>query len=341
VVIDVQTGPMTANDVVPFDAFMDAALYGPEGFYSGQGRAGRRGDFITSPEVGPLFGAVIARFLDAEWRRAGSPDTFAVYEVGAGPGTLARSVLASGAECLPALRYTCVEISAAQRDAHPEGVTSLAGLPDGELDGVVLANELLDNIPFRLAVFDGGWREACVRVDDGRPVEVLSAVLDPCPGVLPAQAPHGARAPLADRAVAWVDDVVERLCGVLVTWDYFCPTTAACAARGWREWLRTYRGHDRGGHYLATPGQCDITYEPPLDQFRAPDAVRTQAQWLAVHGIDDLVAEGRRVWEESAAAPDLRALTMRSRVSEAEALTAVDGLGGFTAVEWRGVRPTR
>ncbi|HQV56377.1 MAG TPA: hypothetical protein PKV27_00085, partial [Ilumatobacteraceae bacterium] len=75
---------------IPFDEFMSLALYGVAGFYSVGGRAGRRGDFITSPEVGPLFGAVLARALDAWWADLGSPDDFTVVEVGAGPGTLAR-----------------------------------------------------------------------------------------------------------------------------------------------------------------------------------------------------------------------------------------------------------
>ena len=44
--------------------------------------AGRRGDFLTSPEVGPLFGAVLARFLDAEWERIGRPDPFTVVDAG-------------------------------------------------------------------------------------------------------------------------------------------------------------------------------------------------------------------------------------------------------------------
>jgi len=56
---------------VPFDRFMADALYGPSGFYTSGGRAGRRGDFITSPEVGPLFGAVMARYVRAEWARLG------------------------------------------------------------------------------------------------------------------------------------------------------------------------------------------------------------------------------------------------------------------------------
>ena len=322
---------------VPFDVFVERALYGDGGFYTSTGRAGRRGDFITSPEIGPLFGAVVARFLDAEWERAGRPNEFCVYEVGAGPGTLARAVLAADPNCAAALAYTCVEVSVAQRETHPDGVTSVAALPDGVLRGVVIANELLDNVPFRLAVFDGAWREAYV-VDEGSgSSEVLSAPFDPVPSVLPTAPPHGARAPLVDRAAAFVRDVVGRLDGVFVAVDYFSPTTEGLAMRPWREWLRTYRAHERGGHYLADPGEQDITCEPPLDQLPVADAVRSQAQWLALHGIDDLVAEGRRLWEESAAAPDLRALRMRSRISEAEALVDPAGVGGFDVVEWRGV----
>jgi hypothetical protein len=49
-----------------------------------------------------------------------------------------------------------------------------------------------------------------------------------------------------------------------------------------------------------------------------------------------LVDEGRRFWEEHASAPDLTALRMRSRISEAEALTDPSGLGAFLVAEWRG-----
>ena len=53
---------------------MDLALYSEHGFYSTTGRAGRRGDFITSAEVGPLFGTVLARAIDDVWNRLGQPD---------------------------------------------------------------------------------------------------------------------------------------------------------------------------------------------------------------------------------------------------------------------------
>src|SRR4051794_26385958 len=160
---------------------MELALDGEHGYFA-TGRVGRRGDFLTSPEVGPLFGAVVAHALDVEFERLGRPDPFTVVDAGAGPGTLARAVLAARPACAPALRYVAVEVAEGQRRHHPPGVESAAGLPSGRIDGVVLANELLDNLPFRLAVFDGAWREAHVAESpDGAFVEILAAPLDPVP----------------------------------------------------------------------------------------------------------------------------------------------------------------
>jgi SAM-dependent MidA family methyltransferase len=322
---------------------MELALYGPHGFYTAGGQAGRRGDFLTSPEVGPLFGAVLARFLDAEWERLGRPEPFTVVDAGAGPGTLARAVLAARPTCATAMRYVAVEVSAAQRRQHPPGVESAATLPEVPIDGVVVANELLDNLPFRLVVHDGAWREALVSVaPDGSFVELLSDCLAPVPPCLPGRAPHGARAPLHAGAVDWLEQarsIVAR--GRVVVIDYARATTAEMALLPWRAWLRTYRGHDRGGGYLSAPGAQDITADLAVDQLPEPDAVRSQAQFLQRFGIDELVEEGRRAWAASAGRADVQAMTMRSRAREAEALLDPAGLGGFTVMEWECRRPAR
>ena len=220
----------------------------------------------------------------------------------------------------------------------PPTVESRADLPDGPIDGVVIANELLDNLPFRLCVFDGAWREAYVAIGgDGTFGEELSAPFDPPPAVLPPSPPHGSRAPLHDAAVAWVAAARARLRrGRVLAFDYGRSTTAALAMRPWREWLRTYRGHRRGDHYLAGPGTQDITAEVAFDQFPVADTVATQAQFLQRWGIDELVAVGDREWAAKAGAPDLAAVAMRSRGVEAQALLDPAGLGAFVAAEWSG-----
>ncbi len=332
---DIRRAIQSAGGAIPFVRFMELALYGTHGFYVA-GRAGRRGDFLTSPEVGPLFGAVFARLLDDEFERLGRPDPFTVVDAGAGPGTLARAVFAARPACTPALRYVAVEVAAAQRRDHPADVESRGELPPEPIDGMVLANELLDNLPFRLAVFDGAWREAYVAEGAaGAFVETFAAPIDPVPFVLPPRPPHGARAPLQDDAADWLRAATAIVrSGRVVVIDYARRTTAELARSPWRDWLRTYRGHTRGGHYLAAPGEQDITADVALDQLPAPDAVSSQAEFLERWGIDELVDEGRAAWAGAAATPDLRALAMRSRAREADALLDPAGLGAFTVAEW-------
>jgi SAM-dependent MidA family methyltransferase len=327
---------VAADGAIPFNQFMQLALYGDAGFYTTTGQAGRRGgDFITSPEVGPLFGTVIARYLDECWQKLGSPAKFDVVECGAGPGTLARSILAAKPRCLQALNYVAVEVSAAQRELHPKGVESRETMPDHAINGVILANELLDNLPFRLFVFDGAWLEAFVaQTPDGAFVEVLHKP-SALPAVLPLTAALGSRVPIQDDASTWVNNALslfER--GSLLLFDYCSDTTAEVAAMPWREWLRTYKEHERGGHYLLAPGSQDVTAQVVLDQLLTGFVAMTQAQFLQQWGIEELVLEGKEYWEKLSGAPDVAAIKMRSRATEAQSLLASGGLGGFTALEW-------
>ena len=89
---------------IGFDDYMAHALYAPGlGFYASGRGAGRRRDFLTSPEVGPLFGAIMARALDAWWQELGRPSRFVVVEAGAGPGMWPPTIGACSRLC-PACR---------------------------------------------------------------------------------------------------------------------------------------------------------------------------------------------------------------------------------------------
>jgi len=325
---DVLVARIRESGPLHFGEYVDAALYDPQfGFFTRGGGAGRRGDFLTSPEVGPLFGAVIARALDTWWIELGRPDPFTFVDCGAGNGTLIRAVADASPQCLDALDVVLVERSPALRARHPQGARrqSRDDLPDAPIDGVVFANELLDNLAFDLRQrTDDGWREVLIDVDDDgelceRPV-----------GDSGRAAQHHAAIQWLRRAL----DLVQR--GRVVVIDYATTTDDMCR-RDWREWVRTYREHARGGHPLADPGTQDITVEVALDQLaavRTPDHDRPQQEFLRGHGIDDLVAEGQRIWGERAHLGDLAALKGRSRLRERDALCDETGLGAFRVVEW-------
>ena len=297
---------------------------------------------------------------------------------------LAASVLAAGPACAGALRYILVERSARLRSeqptrlpvadpaqvlgpaAPPSGddddgppghlpgsgplVTSLAGLPAGPLTGVVLANELLDDVPWRLLERRGAaWCEVRVGVDPDEPehIDSLVEVVVPAAPDLAAEADRllgsgsavadGARLPVQRAAVAWLREALSVLGrGRVVVVDY-ASTSAELVARPSTAWLRTYRGHQRGDPPLEAPGRQDITCDVAVDQLarlRAPTEDRSQAAFLRAHGIDELVDEARAAWQARAHVGDLEALRHRSRLSEAAALTDPAGLGGFRVVEW-------
>jgi SAM-dependent MidA family methyltransferase len=354
---------------------MEAALYDPEsGFFaSGHGAGRQGGDFITSPEVGSLFGACVARAIDRMWIDLGEPDPFLVVEAGAGNGRLARDVLRAQPLCVRALRYVLVErssvLSARQREllelepadealgpfvrqrsddqpvpqqsAGPV-VAALGELPAIEADGaVVLANELLDNLPFGIGEWDGNrWLEVRVGVDDaGDFFEVIVPATEADAAELARDSEGvelrpGHRLPIPRALRDWLrecDAVLHR--GYVVLIDYFVHVAEVAQREPPGGWLRTYTGHQRGNAPLDFPGTQDITGEVVIEQLRRiadfdEVLVTTQAEWLRDAGIDELVDDGARIWAERAHLGDLEAIAGRSRTVEASALTDPDGLGG-------------
>ncbi len=352
---------------------MQLALYEPgAGFFESDHGAGRVGrDFVTSPEIGTLFGACVARALDQCWHDLGAPDPFVVIEAGAGNGRLAHDVLRARPACERALHYVLVEPSAARREeqrdrlelepadealgpfARPspdDAASPVAGsgpvcvsldeLPALELTAVVLANELLDNLPFGVAQWSGaGWLEVRVTTaadgftevtvpagpDDARALDAVTAGI---------AVRDGARLPIPRGLDAWFarcGRVVHR--GRVLAVDYVDDVGVILERAN--DWLRTYRAHRRGGAPLDAPGAQDITADVVREQLlRAARAAgftlladQSQAEWLRDLGIDELVESGRRAWEARAHVGDLDALAGRSRVVEGRALTDPAGLG--------------
>jgi NADH dehydrogenase [ubiquinone] 1 alpha subcomplex assembly factor 7 len=350
------------------------ALYEPDvGFFaSGHGAGRTGGDFVTSPEVGSLFGACVARALDRCWHELGDPDPFLVVEAGAGNGRLARDVQRAEPECRRALHYVLVEVSAALRDEQRDRIeieppdealgpfvpsageapvpvtgsgpvfTALGELPALELTGVVLANELLDNLPFGIAVSSAaGWSEVRVALAASGefaevlvPAEVADArALDEITEGIPVH--EGARLPIPRGVDGWLETCGRMLRhGTVLVIDYV-DDARGVLDRGAHDWLRTYRRHEWGGPPLDAPGAFDITADLVREQLvhaarRAGmrlAADESQADWLRGLGIEELVEAGRRTWAERAHVGDLEALAGRSRVGEAAALTDPAGLG--------------
>lgn len=223
-------GPMTFRD------FMHAALYHPRhGYYSNTTRAMTRGgDYVTSPEVHPVFGALVARQLAEMWDTMGRPPRFDVVEFGAGTGALARDILRAAARetaFAGALRYRIVEISPAltalQRETLAEHeVEWLPSAPE-RITGSVLSNEFVDAFPVHRVVRQGDeLRDVYVGVDDGGAFRdelrslsdgALRAYFDEL-GLLPGD---GAYAEVNLEAPRWLRDVASRLeRGYVLTFDY-------------------------------------------------------------------------------------------------------------------------
>jgi SAM-dependent MidA family methyltransferase len=168
----------------------------------------------------------------------------------------------------------------------------------------------------------------------GQFVEVLRTP-DVVPSCLPLNAPLGSRAPIQDAAASWVQNSFLKINhGRLLLFDYCSASTADLALTPWREWLRTYRDQGRGTHYLTEPGSQDITTQVMLDQLPTGFNSSSQADFLKQWGINDLVREGSDYWESMKNAPDVAAMKMRSRSTEAKSLTDSSGLGSFDYVIW-------
>jgi len=232
---------------IGFDEYMELALYGPGGFYE-EPPVGAEGDFVTSPHVHEVF----ARLLGAGLRELGSllgqPSPLRITEVGAGDGTLAAVLRMALADL--SIVYTAVERSpGARRALHAAGIETAEDVPAGS--HLVLAHELLDNLPFRL-LREG--LEVRIDLEGDRLVELRAEPDDELLQLLdgPPSVPGETVVPTG--ALAFVDLVAARLAdpGYVLLIDYGAVGETGGPVHG-------YRAHRIVEDPLADPGSADIT----------------------------------------------------------------------------------
>ena len=310
------TGPVT------FARFMERALYEPDlGYYATtHDRPTMTGDFLTAPELHPIFGWAIANQIDEMWRRLGEPSDFVLREYGAGRGTLGRTVgeglARTGSPLAKQLRYDPIDIDAGE----------LVATPDSPFTGVVLANEFLDALPIHRLIGDHGrLRELYVTWREGRFEEVVGDLSDPRlqdwfdddQTVLA----DGQRAEACLRIGEWLTSVASELSrGYVLIVDYGLPRRELLSPERATGTVRAFRGQHVSSDVLSGIGRQDITAHVDLDALERDarsagfDVLgrTTQAEFLMGSGLDGIYQAARdEADQEWAAATMLRACVRR------------------------------
>ncbi len=268
----------TAGGSLSFAEFMHLALYAPGlGYYAaGSTKFGAAGDFVTAPEVSPLFGRVLARRCAAVLEELGGAS---VLEFGAGSGRLAVDVLKALAE-LGALpdEYRILEVSAelAERQSSrleaeiPELVERVRWIarPPERHRGVVIANEVLDALPVERFVRRGAVRQQRVVVADKDAFAIVEAdapralrdAVEQIELDLGRVLPDGFVSEVSLAAPAWVSDVMTRLtAGAAFLFDYGLSRREYYADTRSGGWLRCHFRHHAHDDPLILAGIQDIT----------------------------------------------------------------------------------
>lgn len=276
-----------AGGWIPFARYMDLALYAPGiGYYSaGRPVFGTSGDFVTAPEMGGLFGATLAQWLDAHL----PDDARTITEFGAGSGLLASQLLAD--PHLADTRYRIVEISASLAERQRERIAGVPGglertewltaLPE-RLNGAVIGNEVLDAMPVHLLVgHAGGVLERGVALVRGqlawsdRPPTADALAARAMQRVQTGQWPDGYLSEMHPRQEAFIASLAERLeCGMLVFIDYGFDEATYYHPQRAQGTLRCHHRHTANDDPFWRPGQQDITAHVNFD---ALDAVAAEA----------------------------------------------------------------
>ncbi|MCZ6460698.1 MAG: SAM-dependent methyltransferase [Actinobacteria bacterium] len=350
-------------------------------FTTGPLRSVKEGDFLTSPEVSPWFGRTLGRFIESQVASHNWQDPFLVVDVGAGSGSLLKPLMShlvspsgGGAERSEAEGVKPVSRPRSDPPPGPDGPDSalmgeqyefhaveaspaarqaLAGLLDSDhvhetiddlperFDGVIIANELLDNFPVALAVRSAdGWVERWVGATETA-FELVTA--DARPEVVTwchayaGKVQEGGMVEVELAATDWVSAMLDRLeRGALVVVDYG-GTAEELEPRRTQGTLRTYQRHHLGPDPLLEPGATDVTVDvnftaliAAAEAAGATVKLYRQDDFLADLGLRDVIKDLRHRELDLAKGDDAMArLKVRSEATDARTLLHPRGLGDF------------
>lgn len=335
---------VAAEGPIRLSHYMDVCLNDPDhGYYATRRPIGAGGDFTTAPEVSQMFGELVAVWCVAAWDAMGRPDPVALVELGPGRGTLMADMLRT-ARSRPAfataLRPHLVETSPTLRETQRELVGEatwherFADVP--ALPVIVVANELLDALPFEQYRMADGWRLQVVGERDGRLVrEDGPAVALDRPGE------RGDVVEVAPARDAMVREVAERVrgCGGAALWfDY------GSLVGGTGDTFQALAGHRRVDPF-ERPGEADLTSHVDFSALRhAAEGggchvqATTQGQFLLQMGLleragtlgaaaDERQREAIRTAVERLAAPSAMGELFKVMALRHPALPPLPGFG--------------
>ncbi len=352
---------------IDFSRFMELALYAPGlGYYSaGKFKFGAAGDFVTAPELSPLFARCLARQCRQIMTPLGRCD---ILEAGAGSGRLAAELLLAleAQRCLP-VNYFIIELSADLRERQRDylklqaphlfpRVQWLNALPAGGFRGVILGNELLDSMPVaRFRVKENGVAQLAVGWQDPGFLWCEQPAAEPIVRrVEPLRLPVGYVSEINFRAEAWVASVADMLeAGALLLIDYGFPRAEFYHPERMQGTLMCHYRHRAHGDPLILTGLQDITAH--IDFTAIAEAgdnaglsvlgYTTQADFLFATGLAEFVenADPTEIKTHLAFSREVKQLTLPSEMGELFKVIALgrnlaheERLLGFTLRDRRG-----
>ena len=307
-----------AGGCVSFAEYMHHALYAPGlGYYSaGTTKLGASGDFVTAPEVSPVFGRILARQCAEILAQVDNPS---ILEFGAGSGKLAADLLRKLAElgALP-VGYSILEVSADLRERQesflrnetPEllNIVSWIDKMPEQHSGVIVANEVLDALPVERFVHRAGRvMQICVATDgealflvERDAPEHLAQSIAAIENDLGWTLPEGFTSEICLAAPAWIADLAHGMKqGAAFLFDYGVSQREYYAEERFDGWLRCHFRHHAHNDPLILPGIQDLTSwvnfssvaEAAVDAGLDVMGFTTQARFLIGGGLEQELAD--------------------------------------------------